>query len=553
MREAFPIESARHRMEVKNLRWTDIGPEFSDNPRLHKKIKTRDQTLSAKLMGTVSIREKGGRVVDSKKNFVLVTLPHITNRSSYIVNGNEVQTVNQLRLRPGPYTRFTADNNTETFINAAGGGYRVIFNRETQVFRLRSGSTYVYLYPILKGLGITDGELIDAWGTEILSANKKYDKPGQLEKLFGAMRRYSETPKDRAELAASVESFFKSKAIDPKISELTLKEAFNNITPKMILAASEKAINLAAGAVDPDDTESLAFKSIHSVEDFVPERLGKAIKSPNGPVAQIRRMMDRKPQITSLMSPASFSDPVIGWFTTSEFTRYSNQQNPIDILSTNQLTTTMGDGGIRSTHAITDQLRVVHPSQMGILDPLHTPEGGKIGVTGHLTLGATKKGNRLEIKVYDVKAKRTVSKTPQDLEKFTVAFNDQYDFSVKPPRARLMQVAARIGGEIRLVPSTNVDYIFADPKTFFSVTTNSVPFLTSNHGNRVLMGDRHVEQSVPLVNPDKPFVQAAYKGKMGYEDFLGQAMSLTSPVDGKIRKITKDSIVVYGTDRKTHT
>lgn len=536
-------------MDVANLRWENTGSAVRGNIEAHKDAKIKDKTLSAKLLGDVTIRVIGGKALDRKKGFVLITLPHITSRSSYIVSGHELQTVNQLRLRPGPYTRFTADDNTETFVNAAGGGYRVIFNRETKVLRLRSGSTYVYLYPIMKSLGVDDREMADAWGSEIVTANKKHDKPEQLGRLYKAMRPYSEVPTGQGELATAVDSFFRSKALDPKISQLTLRESFNQITPRLLLKSAAKAIDLAGGAVEPDDTESLAFKSIHSVEDFIPEKLTKAIP---GIIIGIRRKMDRIPKISSLMSPASFSDPIINWFLTSEFNRYSEQQNPIDIISTNQLTTTMGEGGIKSTHAVTDQLRVVHPSQMGFLDPMHTPEGGKIGVTGHLTIGARKVGNSLFTSVVEAKTGKSVSKSAQDLEDAVVAFYDQYDFSKRPPVPITPMVKARKTGEIQLVPARDVDYIFHESKTLFSATTNTVPFLNSNHANRVLMADRHIEQAVPLIEPDKPLVQARFKGNMGYEDFLGMASNRVSPAPGRVMKVTKTNITIKDTKGRLH-
>lgn len=546
---AFPIESKLYRMSVSDLRWTEVGDHIKNDPGLHKEHKLKEKTLSAKLMGTVLIKELGGKLVNKRTNFVLLTLPHKTNRASYIVNGNEVQTVNQLRLRPGPYTRFTSDDNTETFINAAGGGYRILFNRETKVFRLRSGSTYVYLYPVLKALGIGDVELQHSWGREILTANKKHDKPEQVARLYKAMRRFAEPPKDSAELSASVDAFFRSKTLDPAISKLSLKEAFTNITPKLLLMSSEKALKLANGTVEPDDTEDLAFKSIHSVEDFVPEKLEKAIP---GIQYQIRRTMDRKPVISSIMSPATFSDSVIKWFATSEFTRYSNQMNPLDIAGTEDLVTVMGEGGIQSSHAVTDSLRAMHPSQIGVLDPLHSPEGGRIGVTGHLSLGAIKKGNKLYNRLIDAKTgkKRDVS-TPEMSDK-VISFHDQYDLSVLPPKPISSEVKARAKGAIRIVPAKDVDYIFGEAQDFFSVTTVTIPFMNTNHANRVLMADRHIEQAVPLVNPDKPIVQARFGRGTGYEDFFGKAMGTVSPVNGTVSRVTKRDITIKDKAGQTH-
>jgi DNA-directed RNA polymerase subunit beta' len=113
-------------------------------------------------------------------------------------------------------------------------------------------------------------------------------------------------------------------------------------------------------------------------------------------------------------------------------------------------------------------------------------------------------------------------------------------------------VKAKDHGQIKMVQAKKVDYVYLDPKSFFSVTTNAIPFLSSNHANRGMMADRHIEQAVPLVNPESPLVQSRFEGKEGYEGFFGRYSNVQSPVDGKVRKILKDKIEIVGTDRKVH-
>lgn len=903
--KAFPIASTNHVLSASNFRWEDLGDDVTNNIALHKEYKTKDKTLTAKLIADLEIREKGGRSVDKMKHFVLLTLPHVTCRSSYIVNGHEVQTVNQLRLRPGPYTRYTASNDTETFINAAGGGYKIVFERETGRLRLKSGTSHIDIYPILAGLGITDKAMLDAWGSEVFEANKKYDDPGALEKLYHTMRKFAEPVTDRTQLKTAVDMFFRSKTIDPRISKITLGKEYKAIEPGLLFDAASKAVALANGFAKPDDTESLAFKSIHSVEDFVPEKIAKAVPFVT---REISYKMDRDPKITSLISPATFSGTVLSWFETSEFTRYSEQNNPVDMAGTVNLTTTMGEGGIQSTHAVKDEVRLVHPSHMGFLDPVHSPEGcfgpesevmtdrgwvpwpsvssetrfacllddghleyhppeelqkyhysgpmfgfrsetieylvtpnhrmwcrtddprsgqngnrklrlpktmyrfetaeeihgkrrkvmcgghlpyegrqkdrigfvlpkimkenatktfpafriedfaallgwylsegnlnglyrsmitqtlssspenceeiadiltrmhlrwcfdgkkrftisgkqlrdylsqfgksrtkfipeeafewperarralldtlmkgdgrkprngwnnaayctnslrlakdverlcfglgistrvtlgqkakspkhadtwevrlhsrterdvaprlrafkskqyikkydglvycatvpggrlycrlngkggcwygnSKIGITGHLALGAEKRGNDLIIRVTDAKTGETVHKTPQELELAVIAFNDQYDLTKARPKPVSPMVKAKNGSKIEIVPAASVQYIFRDPKGFFSIVTNAIPFLHNNSPNRVLMADRHIEQSVPLKDPDMPLVQSRYVGELGYHDFFGRSFNARSPEDGVVAKITKDEIrIKVGKEVKT--
>ena len=376
----FPVEATNFTARVSNLRWENVDSKFYSDPEIHKDYKTKGKTLSARLVGTVSIIDNTSkRVIAREVGYPLSLVPHITSKQAFIIGGKDVQVVNQLRLKPGTYTRYMADNNVETFINTPGGGYRVQFDRERKIFRIRVGqSTYVYLYPILMGMGVPEEQLRKIWGGEIMSVNRMYNRPDEMAKLYKKLRPYATQPKDKQELADAVIAFFKSKPLDADITKLTLGSPYSRIEPKVLVAASEKALKLAQGKVKADDTENLAYKSIHSVEDFIPEKVERAVPSIRRAITRElnrRQFLQRKNKVMDAVPPSLFTTPVLAFFTQSEFTRYSDQNNPLDMASVNTLTTTLGEGGISSVHAVTDRLRTVHPSHAGVLDPLATPEG----------------------------------------------------------------------------------------------------------------------------------------------------------------------------------
>lgn len=545
----FPVSGELNTVSVSDLHWSGVGEEIFGDPDIHKRYKTTGRTLAARLLGSVKVVAKdGGKLLDSAQNHPIVSIPHLTSKQSFIVQGKEVQVVSQIRLRPGTYTRYTADNNVETFINAAGGGYRVQFDRLTKIFRIRVGqSLYVYLYPILKGLGVTDAELRRVWGDEILGANRAYDRPGELSKLYRKMRPFAVVPKDQDELAREVKAFFQSKSLDPDITRLTLGAAYATIEPKVLVASSQRALQLARGETKADDTENLAYKSLHSVDDFVVERIEKNI-----PAAErsIRYMVDRRPRVIDVLPPSLFTKPVMQFFSTSEFARYSDQNNPLDMVGVQSLVTSMGEGGISSIYAVSDQLRALHPSHIGVLDPLHTPESSRIGITTHLALGARKMGNSIGLTVISAKTGAQETKRSVDLEKVPVAFYDEYDHTAKPPKPRAAQVKARVDGELKMVAPSTVQYIFPHPARMYGFLSNAVPYINTNSPNRVLMASRHIEQAVPLADPDVPLVQAKF-GARGYESATGRLLVPKAPSDGTVIKIVGNIITLRGDDGKT--
>lgn len=546
----FPITGERNSISVSNLRWVNTGLDVYGDPEIHKKYKTTGRTLAARLLGDVSVVDTTtNKILDRQNGHPILAVPHLTSKQSFIVGGKEVQIVNQIRLKSGTYTRYTADNNVETFINTAGGGYRIQFDRVRQIFRIRVGqSTYVYLYPILKALAVNDVDLRRIWGDEILQENRKYDRPAELGKLYKKMRPYAEEIKTQEDLAEAVKSFFASKPLDPNITNLTLGAKYSHIEPKVLVASSEKALKLARGEVKADDTENLAYKSLHSVDDFVIEKLEQNIPAVE---RAIKYQIDRRPSVVDVMPPSLFTKPVQRFFTTSEFSRYSDQNNPIDMVGVQSLVTSMGEGGISSVYAVSDRLRALHPSHLGILDPVQTPESSKIGINAHLALGAKKIGNEIGLTVINAKTGLREPKKAFDLEDKVLAFYDEFDHTRTPPKAKSPQVKARFKGEFRLMPANKVDYILDSPAKIFSFASNAVPFIHTNSPNRVLMASHHISQAVPLSDPDVPLVQSKF-GARGYETAVGERIAPQASVNGVVKRISAKKITIQGDDGKTY-
>jgi DNA-directed RNA polymerase subunit beta' len=559
VKSSFPVEGRKHTIRASNFRWKNFGPEVLFDVRQAKEAKLKEKSINADLLADVEIVEnETGKVIERKSGHTVLYLPHLTMNSSFIIGGKERQIVNQLRLRPGMYTRFTVDDNVETFLNTtAAGTYKIILDRKTSVLKMRVGThTHFPIYSVLTATGFNDIEIQQLLGPEVFRINKDASAPDRdIPKLIKKLRPFIEVPNHRDEQITIVASFFASKPLDPEVNKVTVKQAIDKIDKEAFKAAITKILKMSKGEAEPDDTESLAFKSIHSIEDFIPEKLEKAKEAA---IRRIKGQLNRKPEIRRVIPPSIFSDPAEAFFTTSEFTRYSSQNNPIDIAAVSATTTVLGEGGISNTHGVTNEIRSVHPSHFGLLDILHSPEGMSTGVTSHLTISAKKKGNTLFMPVYDAQTGERVERSVQDLDDKTIAFPDQYDNipdgpgSVNGrPKTRKTKVKARAANVIKEVSPRSVDYIFLSPDSFFSSTTAIVPFLNNNDANRVLMADKHIEQSVQLKEPDIPLVQHRIRGK-GYEEHFGDAMNPKSRVDGKVMKVQADEIVIKGKDGKKH-
>lgn len=540
----FPVTAkSGRRLTASNFRWAGVGPQVRDDFALHKKTKLHDRSLLCKLLADVELTDPAGKTIDRRDGMVVLNLPHATAKGTFIVDGKELQVVNQLRLRPGLYTRFAVDDDVETFVNtSAAGTYRVILERRRGRFQFRVGpSAHFPLTVVLRALGVGDGEMIAAWGRKIFDATQeKAADEAQSLKLLQKLRPNAPAPASYAEAAQLAADFLRSKPLDPDVNKLTLGVPFERVDGPSLLAASVKCLRLARSEATADDPESLSFKSLHAVEDFVPERLAKAVPML---MRGIAHKLDRAQKVTDVFHSGLLSEPVRLFFAASEFSRYADQTNPVEMAGISHLTTVMGEGGIGSTHAVRDEVRAVHPSHLGVLDAVRTPEGTAVGLTGSLAFGARKSGNRIMVPVTDAKTGRRFETTVEELERSVVAFPDQYDLTKTPPTPRHAKVKGRLRQEFREFDPSEVRFVLPNAVLTFGPSTNIIPFLHSVDGNRAGMGDRHVEQTVPLKNPDKPLVQAKF-GREGYEELFGREFLPRAPTAGTVSNIGPNGITI---------
>jgi DNA-directed RNA polymerase subunit beta len=313
----------------------------------------------------------------------------------------------------------------------------------------------------------------------------------------------------------------------------------DKVTPEVMLKASHKLLNIFKNAEEIDDRNSIAFKTYHSGTDFLRENLGFAAKELKRKIAFKLDHAGHDPVISKVVPPSMFTDHIRSFITTSDVSSIPTQINPMEISDTANRVTLMGEGGIASESAVPDEVRELHPTQFGILDPIRTPESGKVGVDIRATISAFRDdaGN-----LYTVVLNRKTGKlehiSAAELYKHAVAFPKK-DF----PKSGKVDVLHK--GVIYSKPVSEVEFIIPHSNFLYSTATNLVPFPESSQGNRLIMGSKMVSQALPLKEREQPLVQvASWRKGRTMEGELGEQATPNSPVKGKITKIDKDFIYI---------
>ena len=547
----FPIATTKYDIHIEDVKV--VPKDFSTAES--KQALLEGKSLTEPVTGTVVMKDKTGKVIDRVKNYRLMSLPFFTDQHTFIVNGNSYSVGNQLRTKPGIYTRVRRNEVPEVAFNLSkGSNFKITMDPGSSVFKLEHGSSSIPLYPILKSLGVSDKDLEVHWGKEIVTKNSGLSK-STYETAISKLYEKVVPPKDRStehdinEKVNKLRGYFEKTVVDPETTKTTLGTAYTSVRGDTILHASGKLLKVFRDEVEHDDRDSLEFQKIHSVDDFVKERLQKG-----GPevVKKIKFKADTKKDITSLrdvLPPSPFSPTIKSLITQFTLSRTPDQINPLEIMDAAMKVTRMGEGGIGSLRAVPEATRDLHVSHLGILDPVKTTDSSSIGVDLRAALATAKDdlGN-IYASVRDVRTNKISHVDSKIIRQKTLAF---------PNQELKGQVSVVKDGKIQTVPAHQVDYQIPNAQSMLGPSTSLIPFIDNMQGNRALMGAKYITQALPLKYREEPLVQVAAPGKgdQKYKTMnavIGTMIVKHAPTAGTITKVDPDFIHMKGSDGTVH-
>jgi DNA-directed RNA polymerase beta subunit len=537
-----------------------INKKNDDNDvSAQKSTRNKGQTWADEVRANLKLVDKeSGKVLDTVKNIKIVDIPKVTERDTFIVGGNEYNITKQSRLKPGVYTTVKNNGEIKSFINVDktidfergfNSNSEISFNPENKIFTLSYGTKNIPLISALRAVGATDSEMKDKWGEDAFKANDdakgKYTIRDQIKLYEAIFGKKPDATSTHEKMCAEIKDRLFSTELDPDTTKITLGKGYKDVEKGVFLDASKKIIDINKGEVKPDDREAMVFKSFHGIEDYVKERL---IKNAKRIQFAIGAKLNRTNSINQSISTQSFNPYVHGTITSSQLSNPPSQTNVMTMLGDATKLTVMGEGGIGSPNAITNDTRQISNTEVGFIDPLHTPEGSNIGVTVHTTTNSVKFGNDLYGRFKTVKGDDKLLR-PIDVYDKNVAFYDQYNHDTMKPKEDKVKVVYK--GELKEVSPKEVDYILPNTHAMFDTDTNMIPFLGSISGNRGLTAAKMQEQARPLKYREERLVDIKTSNGKSLDVSLASTIGLPkSPINGVVKKINKDNIVITGNDKK---
>lgn len=541
----FPIVGKKHSLELKSIQIKDNLN--SDDLRSQKKAKINGRTWAVPVEATVLLKDvTTGKAVD-EQTMRLFNLPKTTSRHSQIVDGQEYQVDNQWRLKSGIYARVKDNGELESAFNLAKGrGFSVGFDPKERNFNVKYGTSHIPLQPLLREMGVPQAEIEQKWGKQITEANAQ-DSEKAVMKFFKASTGGKAENVEQAREHLK-ETFGATKMI-PDVNKITLGKAHDKVTGSALMDASTKLLHVSQGKAKPDARDALMFKELHSTEDFISERIEKGTYDI---MRRVNNTLDKKKKVRDIIGPDVFGRPVKDMYTKNTLSNVPEQTNPLEMFSGQMKTTITGEGGIKSAHGISEDAKLIDPSHLGFLDPIHTPEGSSTGVALRLPIGVKKNGHDVGVTMFNVKTGKNETINPEKVMNSNVVLPDQVRWvDGKPVPVGKSIKMSTVGNDIMTGSMKDAQYVMRDPIQMFSMGSNLIPFLASDHPLRSTMAGRHMEQAISLKDREAPLVQSL-AGTKTFEGMMGQYAGHVAPTAGKVTKITNDAIHVKDAAGKTH-
>jgi len=555
VRDYFPVHGKLQTLHLDHLE-VDEGKLGPDDIKAQLEAKKAGVSWAAPVYATMSLKNTAtGTTVDTRK-VRIAEIPMVTPRYSQIIDGQEYQVGNQWRLKPGVYVKRGRSGQLAAKFNVPNkASFDITFKPATKLFMMSRGtSEAINMYPIMQTMGVTDDQLEKSWGKDILQANQNArGVHTAVDRFFKVDKKRA--PTDKTEAETHVVTVLNESILRPEATNISLGKPLDRANGEALHLATQKMLAVQAGHPE-DDRDSLVFKDLHTVGDFAYEKLGHW-KTKNAIRGKFTRKINTATSVRDVVKFDTFNKPIRETFTKNSASEVPDQINPIEMMASAQGTTIMGPGGIQSTQQVNDEAKFINPSNLGFIDPIHTPESEKTGINSRLPMGLRKIGNEAKIPLYNLKTHKTDMVGAGTFMSSRVVLPDQVVWKNGKPVARY--AITKMAGPANAIEEgkfSDAHYLLRNPAQIFNISSNLIPFLSNNSGNRATYATHHIEQAISLVHREAPLVQSATgsstEGIRTFEEMTGKKSSHISPVAGHVHAVKDDLVVIKDDKGKLH-
>ncbi|MBW4544900.1 MAG: DNA-directed RNA polymerase subunit beta [Symplocastrum torsivum CPER-KK1] len=524
--------------------------------------KRRDSTYAVQMyVPTRLINKETGEI--KEQEVFIGDLPLMTDRGTFIINGAERVIVNQIVRSPGVYYKSETDKNGRRTYSASlipnrGAWLKFETDKNDLVWVRIDKTRKLSAQVLLKALGLSDGEIIDALRHPDYY-QKTLDKEGNPSEEEALMELYRKLRPGEPPTVSGGQQLLDSRFFDPKRYDLgrvgrykinrklrlNVPDTVRVLTPQDILAAIDYLINLEFDIGNTDDIDHLGNRRVRSVGELLQNQVRVGLN-------RLERIIRERMTVSDAdtLTPASLVNPkplvaaIKEFFGSSQLSQFMDQTNPLAELTHKRRLSALGPGGLtreRAGFAVRD----IHPSHYGRICPIETPEGPNAGLIGSLATHARVNSyGFIETPFYPVENGRVL----KDRAPSYMTADEEDDLRVAPGDIPMDEegyilgesVPVRYRQDFTTTTPDQVDYVAVSPVQIISVATSLIPFLEHDDANRALMGSNMQRQAVPLLRPERPLVGTGLEAQAARDS----GMVVVSRTDGEVSYVDARQIRV---------
>lgn len=558
----FPITGRKYRIEVGNLSVQKKSFSHKDE----KQAILSSSSLTYPIKGSAWITDiTTGKVVDKVDNYNFGDTFYITPKHTVVYSGNNYIASNLLVRLPGVFVRHTNTGDLEAEFNTGKGqSFSIVLYPREQLFKIQVDGSEVPAAIVLSTvfeIGQTKMNQYvpqDVWQKNLEAIKGKEAK--YVATLYNKfVSKYNQNPKDslEAKIAKLKESLLKGE-LSKITTKITMGVEREHMDPEIFLLALKNLVLVYRGDKEEDNRDSLQFKRVQGLPDFIKNRFDKNGEVVKKASARIKGYLDRYvsnsagiPTVRNILGTKPFNRVFTDFVVNSTLSSTPSETNPIESIESVGKVTLIGpkEGGASTERMIPMDARNIHPSSLGVLDPSRTPESSTAGIDLRFTIAA--KRDEQGILYTSVKDKTGALKylSVQQMMEHTIGFPEGV---VKKSPSPDDLVHAQVKGKMREVKRKDVDYWIADASHLYTITTNLVPFVNSNHSGRLTMAGKAVTQALSLDHREQPLVQTLDDTGTPFVKRLGHMISTKSPVDGVVTLVKHEVVEVTDSSGVKH-
>ena len=340
--------------------------------------------------------------------------------------------------------------------------------------------------------------------------------------------------------------FFRPIQVSPEVVKQTLGIETEHITPGLLMAASERVLDIARGNGQSDDRDSLEFQRVYGSAEYLPEHIQKD----GGKVARNILWKATNRGNLDFLSAGALEPHVDSVFNESKLAQYIDGANMFEALDANTKITRIGEGGVGDQRMAPDEMRQINNSFLGYVDALRFPESLRIGLDSFMSKN-TRKGSdgKLYTRMTNARTGKEEWVDSVTLARSVVA-TGEYAPGGKYGDDKIVPVPRSHKGIVSYVPRNKIDYYSTRADEMLSLAANTIPYVSGIKEMRAMLGSKHFASTVPLDNPEVPWVSVKDPDTGGrIESKIGALMGLRkADKPGVVTAVRKDRIDVQYKD-----